>query len=170
MRSARCLSLLCLLGLALSGTACTRLRVESEKRHQLFGEIKSWEGRSVQDFLKSTGWIPSSEYGIGNEGHRVLVFEVLGTPASPTTLTYTHTTPWTGPDSKYPGVTTTSGPNQPVAPPPGTGTVRSERITIPQGESGCRLTLWVDAKGIIGSWRLEGSECSAETLDRLKKS
>lgn len=170
MRTQPKLSLMLLFGLLLSGTACTRPGVTTETRPSLAAELQAWQGRSSQAFLKATGWVPSADYGIGSQGKRVVVFDALGTPGTDTTLTYTHTTPWTGPDSKYPGVTTTSGPNQPVAPAPGNSSVRTERITLPQNRPGCRLTLWVDAQGNIERWLLEGSERTHQALDRLKKS
>jgi hypothetical protein len=166
----RCLSPLFLMAALLIGIACTRPGVEASRRVALRTLIEDWKGKSFADFLKATSWNATYDSGyVDKSSFHIVEFEAFG-PApsvgSENSMTCYHMTEWT--DGK-PGSTTTGGANQPLGLLPMNATIQTETIRIPESRSGCKLIVWVDAKGLISSWRTEGGDCFMETMDRLKQ-
>jgi hypothetical protein len=154
---------LLLVGLA----ACTHPGVDASRTADLQADLDGWRGKPFTEFEKTTGWKGTQRTGPAGATFRVIEFNALGAVGEANTLTYHQVTPWS--NEGQPGPAMTQGPNQPVNLPSGNATVRTETITIPQSRTGCRLFVWVDAKGLISSWRMEGGECFRETLNRLKR-
>ncbi len=150
------------------GLACAKPEAGTDRAADLRAQLEGWKGRPLSDFLSATHWKPTRVIpGIRASDYRMVEFNATGAgPASgPMTATYHHVTPWA---QGQPGVTTTTGMNQPLDVPPATATVRTETVRIPSAPAGCKLILWVNGEGLVHSWRLEGSDCSKDTLDRLR--
>lgn len=170
MLSARIPSPLLVMAALLTGLACTPPGVEASRANALRAYLDDWKGKPFADFLQATRWQPNYDRTAARAGaFRVVGFIVLDSAAAPatsTTMTYHQVTPWT---DNRPGASFTGGANQPLGAPPTNANVRTETVRMPESSPGCTLWVWVDGTGQISSWRLEGNDCTRETLDRLKQ-
>lgn len=156
------LSLLAVTSLATVG--CLGPQAEAARSNDFRAWMEGWKGKPFAEFEKATNWRIASDRTMTGTGIARVVeyggFRDAGT--TDTTMTYHHVTSWEG---NRPGITTTTGANQPVGELPANARVRTETLRIPRSRSGCRLFLWVDAQGLISSYRMDGSECFRETLE-----
>lgn len=170
MPLSRCIPPLFLTVALFTGTACARPGADATKRTTLQTLLADWKGKPFEGFLKATGWKATYDKGIDNRASFQTVeftaFGPKGAEAPRNTLTYYHVTEWNG---KQPGITTTGGANQPLGALYGSPSISAETLELPESQPGCKLTVRVDAQGLINSWHLHGGDCFVETLDRLKR-
>jgi len=165
MRRTRLLAPLTLLSLlAMASVGCLSPQVDAARNTEFRTWMESWKGKPFAEFEKAVNWrITSDRSQAGTGVTRVVEYGGFRSASSAdTTMTYHQVTPWNG---NQPGVATTTGANQPLGQRPANATIRTETVRIPSSPSGCRLFLWVDAQGLISSYRMDGTDCFRETLD-----